>query len=50
MKGAVGFRDAAIFMNRDALSKKHLEEGKTPKDRYENYLEMYRELEQKKRY
>lgn len=32
------------------LVKKALEEGKIQKSRYENYLEMYRELEERKRY
>ena len=50
MKGSADFRDAITCMNRGCAVKEALEEGKIHPVRYKNYLEMYTELKEKKRY
>ena len=44
------FRDADIFMNRDAAVKEAFEDGKISSIRYEDYLSLYEELKEKRRY
>ena len=50
MRGTASFRGAVIFDEPGCGVKDAMETGKIPKSRYENYLELYRELEQKQRY
>lgn len=49
-EGCCRFQGCSHIHEPGCAVKEALEEGKLPKSRYENYLEMYRELEQKKRY
>ena len=49
-EGSCRFQGCSHIHEPGCEVKKALSEGVIPKSRYENYLEMYRELEQKKRY
>ena len=49
-EGSCRFQGCSHIHEPGCAVKAALEEEKIPKSRYENYLEMYRELEQKKRY
>ena len=49
-EGSCRFQGCSHIHEPGCEVKKALSEGFIPKSRYENYLEMYRELEQKKRY
>ena len=49
-EGSCRFQGCSHIHEQGCEVKEALSEGFIPKSRYENYLEMYRELEQKKRY
>ena len=49
-EGSCRFQGCSHIHEPGCEVKEALSEGFIPKSRYENYLEMYRELEQKKRY
>ena len=49
-EGSCRFQGCSHIHEPGCAVKEALSEEKIPKSRYENYLEMYRELEQKKRY